>query len=62
MFFFNHYFSQGCSRSINITFGEINFNVTSSYYVRCNWNIKSAGISQAVALISVQELDLDYCR
>jgi len=52
----------GCSTTLNETFGQIEFTTTSYYDVRCNWKIHSAGISDAVAFISVQELNLYYCR
>ena len=39
---------------------------SSSYYssitLRCNWQIQNAGISQAVALVSLPELYLSYYR
>jgi len=61
-FFFFFSFLEGCSTTLNETFGQIEFSTTSYYDVRCNWKIHSAGISEAVVFISVQELNLYYCR
>ena len=52
----------GCSRTINGTYGNIHINSTSGYYETCQWTILSASIPQAVALVSVQELNLVSCR
>ena len=59
---FFSYFLQGCSTTLNETFGQIELTTTSYFDVRCNWKIHSAGINDAVAFITVQELNLDYCR
>ena len=55
-------FFKGCSFALNETYGEIDFNVSSGDCLLSRWNIQTAGISQAVALVSVQELNLKYCR
>ena len=54
----------GCLTTLNSTFGEIDYNGTSNSYARCQWIILSAAISQAVALVSVQELNFGhyFCR
>ena len=59
---FFSYFLQGCSTTLNKTFGQIELTTTSYDDIRCNWEIHSAGINEAVAFISVKELDLYYCR
>jgi len=55
----------GCGGVLNELFGNLQVR-RSSYYssftLRCNWKIQSAGISQAVALVSLQELSLSYYR
>ncbi|XP_078364332.1 uncharacterized protein LOC144648698 isoform X1 [Oculina patagonica] len=51
----------GCSTTLNETFGQIELTSTSYDDLRCNWEIQSAGIHEAVAFISVQELNLHYC-
>ncbi|KAJ7356091.1 hypothetical protein OS493_027018, partial [Desmophyllum pertusum] len=50
-----------CSTTLNETFGQIDFKSTSFSYIRCYWIIQSAGVRDAVALISVQELNIAYC-
>ena len=50
---------------MNELFGNLQIR-RSSYYssftLRCNWRIQNAGISQAVALVSLQELYLSSYR
>ena len=53
---------KGCSFTLSETYGEIDFDVSSGDCLLALWNIQTAGISQAVALISVQDLNLKYCR
>ena len=53
---------KGCSITLNETFGEIDFNTSDYQYVPCQWYIHTAGISQAVGLVSAQELNLHHCR
>ncbi|XP_073249655.1 neurotrypsin-like [Porites lutea] len=53
--------SGGCSRTINSTYGDIDVNSTSGYYEICQWTILSVSIPQAVALVSVRELNLVSC-
>ena len=55
-------FLQGCSTILNETFGQIEFTTTSYNDVRCNWKMHSAGINEAVAFITVQEVNLYNCR
>ena len=48
---------------MNQPFGQLQVGRRSSYsYLRCNWVIGNAGISQAVALLSLQELYLSSYR
>ncbi|XP_073248884.1 MAM and fibronectin type III domain-containing protein 1-like [Porites lutea] len=53
----------GCGRVLTELFGNLQVR-SSSYYssitLRCNWQIQNAGISQAVALVSLPELYLSY--
>ena len=55
----------GCGRVLTELFGNLQVR-SSSYYssitLRCNWEIQNAGISQAVALVSLPELYLSYYR
>ncbi|KAM7428099.1 hypothetical protein ABFA07_020874 [Porites harrisoni] len=53
--------SGGCSRTINSTYGDIDVNITRGYYETCQWTIPSASMPQAVALVSVKELNLVSC-
>ncbi|KAL9953497.1 hypothetical protein ACROYT_G040920 [Oculina patagonica] len=58
---YDYYATTGCSATLNETFGQIDHTTTSSYYLRCYWIIRDVGIRDAIALISVQEIDLHYC-
>ena len=51
--------SEGCGGSLNQTFGQLQMGRTRySRIIRCSWTIGNAGIRQAVALVSLQELYL----
>ena len=52
----------GCSTILNETYGHIELTTTSYNDLRCTWNIHNAGIRDAFAFISVQELSLYHCR
>ena len=54
----------GCGGSLNELFGNLQVGRRSyySYSLYCNWKIGNAGISQAVALVSLPQLSLSYYR
>lgn len=52
----------GFSTTLNESFGQIEETAASNMDVLYNWDIQSAGILEAVAFISVQELNLYSCR
>ena len=52
----------GCSQNLIKAFGEIFYSPNSYYYLRCYLNIMRGGIPDAVAVLSVQEINLEYCR
>ncbi|CAH3116621.1 unnamed protein product [Porites lobata] len=62
------YITTGCEGSLSELFGNLQVGRRSSYSSKqqCNWTIGNAGISQAVALISLPELSLssynDYIK
>ena len=46
---------------MNQSFGQLHIDdYRGSRYVRCNWEISSVGISQAVAFVWIEELYLYY--
>ncbi|KAL9953477.1 hypothetical protein ACROYT_G040900 [Oculina patagonica] len=54
---------KGCYTILNRTFGQIDYTAEYGYGLRhCIWTIQNAGIREAVALISVEEIDLSNCR
>jgi len=51
----------GCGDYMNQSFGQIHIDDhRGSSYVRCNWEIGSVGISQAVAFVWIQDLYFYY--
>jgi len=53
----------GCGGVLNKSFGEVDIgNSGDESESHCNWTIGSAGISQAVAIISLQRIYFGYCR
>jgi len=57
-----NYVTTGCFVIFNATLGQIELKTTSYDLIRCNWKIHSADISEVVAFIAVQEIDLEDCR
>ena len=52
----------GCGGSLNELFVNLEVGQRSYYTLYCNWKIGNAGVSQAVALVSLPELYLSYSR
>ncbi|XP_020606859.1 MAM and fibronectin type III domain-containing protein 1-like [Orbicella faveolata] len=58
---YRRYITTGCGGYINQSFGQIHVDrYRGSSYVRCNWEIGSVGISQAVAFVWIQDLYFYY--
>ncbi|XP_022786238.1 uncharacterized protein LOC111326491 isoform X2 [Stylophora pistillata] len=55
------YGTTGCSQTLREAFGEIIYSTNSYYYLRCYLSIISGGIPDAIAVLSVQEINLRYC-
>ncbi|PFX28263.1 Transmembrane protease serine 5 [Stylophora pistillata] len=55
------YGTTGCSQTLREAFGEIKYSPNNYYYLRCYLSIKSGGIPEAIAIVSVQEINLRYC-
>ena len=52
----------GCSQNLREAYGEIFYSPNNYYYLRCYLSIMRGGIPDAVAVIYVQEINLEYCR
>lgn len=53
----------GCGGVLNESFGEVDIgNSGDDGDSHCNWTIGSAGIRQAVAIVSLQRIYFGYCR
>lgn len=52
----------GCSQNLREAYGEISYSPNNYYYLRCYLSIMRGGIPDAVVVISVQEINLEYCR
>ena len=50
-----------CGGNFNQSFGTIHLNKLDYNELQCNWTIESVGITNAVILLSIQELHFDYC-
>ena len=59
--FLAFYYPLGCGGNSNESFGTINIFKPDDGDLQCNWTIGSAGISNAVLLLSMEELHFEYC-
>ena len=57
----NSYFllSLGCTKNVNKPFGKLDISYTSKFVPYCNWMIGHAGISQAVAIVYIHQINFN---
>ena len=56
------YYYKGCERSVNQSFGWLNFTKSDYSTLNCSIQINNAGVNHGFALISFQYINLGYCR
>ena len=55
-------FVSGCIEALNDSFGQLNITFNETFSPDCKWIIRNAEISQAIAIVSIEEAQLSYCR
>ncbi|XP_015774187.1 PREDICTED: uncharacterized protein LOC107352362 [Acropora digitifera] len=51
----------GCIEALNDSFGQLNITFNETFSPDCKWIIPNAEISQAIAIVSIEEAHLSYC-
>ena len=52
-----------CKENVNQSFGRLDISYTSEFDPYCNWIVGNAGIHQAVAIVSIQQMNISrYSR
>ncbi|XP_074619287.1 uncharacterized protein LOC141878299 isoform X2 [Acropora palmata] len=51
----------GCTKTLNDSFGQLNVTYNETFSPDCIWTIGSSGISEPVAIVSVEEVQLGSC-
>ncbi|XP_044162897.1 MAM and LDL-receptor class A domain-containing protein 2-like [Acropora millepora] len=54
-------FCKGCMEALNDSFGHLNITYNERFSPDCVWTIENSGISEVVAIVSIDELQLGYC-
>jgi len=47
-----------CTEKVNQSFGRLDISYTSKFDPYCNWILEDAGILQAVAIVSIHQMNL----
>ena len=55
-------FLSGCKHSLNDSFGHLNITYNGRFSPDCVWTLGNSGISQPVAIVSIDEVQFGYCR
>ncbi|XP_067044645.1 MAM and LDL-receptor class A domain-containing protein 1-like isoform X2 [Acropora muricata] len=54
-------FCKGCMEALNDSFGHLNITYNERFSPDCIWTLENSGISELVAIVSIDELQLGYC-
>ncbi|XP_044162898.1 uncharacterized protein LOC114956623 [Acropora millepora] len=54
-------FCKDCMEALNDSFGHLNITYNVRFSPDCVWTIENSGISEVVAILSIDELQLGYC-
>ena len=55
-------FVLGCKKALNDSFGQLNITYNETISPDCIWTIGNSGISEPVAIVSIEEVLLGFCR
>ncbi|XP_044162896.1 MAM and LDL-receptor class A domain-containing protein 1-like [Acropora millepora] len=54
-------FCKGCMEALNDSFGHLNITYNERFSPDCIWTLENSGISELVAIVSIDEVQLGYC-
>ena len=49
-------------KALNDSFGHLNITYSESFSPDCIWVLGNSGISEPVAIVSIEEVQLGFCR
>ena len=49
-----------CKENVNQSFGRLDISYTSEFDPYCKWIVGNAGIHQAVAIVSIQQMNISH--
>ena len=55
-------FFEGCKEDLTDFFGHLNITHSETFSPDCTWTIGNSGTSEAVAIVSIEEVQFGYCR
>ena len=55
-------FFEDCKEQLKDSFGHLHITYSAKFSPDCTWTIGNSGISGAVAIVSIEEVQFGYCR
>ena len=52
----------GCMEAVNDSFGYLNITYNEKFSPACIWALGNSGISEPVAIVSIEKVQLGFCR
>ena len=52
----------GCMEALNDSFGYLNITYDEKFSPACMWALGNSGISEPVAIVSIEKMQLGFCR
>ena len=52
----------GCMEALNDSFGHLNITYNNNFSPDCMWVLGNSGITEPVAIVSIEEVQLGFCR
>ena len=56
------HFLLGCKHALNDSFGHLNITYNGRFSPDCIWTLGNSGISEPVAIVSIEDVQFGYCR
>ena len=55
-------FLSDCKHALNDSFGHLNITYNGSYFQDCTWKLGNSGMSEPVAIVSIEQVQFGSCR
>ncbi|KAK2567599.1 CUB and peptidase domain-containing protein 1 [Acropora cervicornis] len=57
-----HAYKHSCREDLQDSFGHLNITYSARFSPDCTWTIRNSGITEPVAIVSIEEVQFGYCR